>query len=163
MKKSDMIDVQRLYEMNEEFATKMSAELGDINSQRDSLDELNSKIVESIKGFIESKYKSIHLKESKLSKKTLVLIASRVELIKNGKRDSAEYRNLTKIINKAMKSDLRKYNVQLAQNTIEANCNMRVLRSKLMNAKKEIFQLRDKTGTIQSNRNTILNTKYRIV
>ena len=163
VKKSDMIDVQRLYEMNEEFATKMSAELGDINSQRDSLDELNSKIVESIKGFIESKYKSIHLKESKLSKETLDLIASRVELIKNGKRDSAEYRNLTKIINKAMKSDLRKYNVQLAQNTIEANCNMKVLRSKLMNTKKEIFKLRDKTGTIQSNRNTILNTKYRIV
>ena len=118
---------------------------------------MNSKIVESIKGFIESKCKSIHLKESKLSKETLDLIASRVELIKNGKRDSAEYRNLTKIINKAMKSDLRKYNVQLAQNTIEAHCNMKVLRSKLMNAKKEIFQLRDKTGTIQSNRNTILN------
>ena len=89
----------------------MSAELGDINSQRETLDELNSKIVESIKGFIESKYKSIHLKESKLSKETLDLIASRVELIKNGKRDSAEYRNPTKIINKAMKSDLRKYNV----------------------------------------------------
>ena len=66
-----MIDVQRLYEMNEEFATKMSAELGDINSQRDSLDELNSKIVESIKGFIESKCKSIYLKESKLSKEIL--------------------------------------------------------------------------------------------
>src|ERR1700744_4933074 len=68
VKKSDMIDVQRLYEMNEEFATKMSAELGDINSQRDSLDKLNSKIVESIKGSIESKCKFIHLIESKLSK-----------------------------------------------------------------------------------------------
>src|ERR1700744_2591076 len=33
-----------------------------------------------------------------------------------------------------MRSDLRKYSVQLAENIIEANCNMKVLRSKLMNA-----------------------------
>jgi hypothetical protein len=78
-------------------------------------------------------------------------------LIENGKRDSVEYRNLTKTINKAMRSDLRKYNVQLAQNTIQANCNMKVLRSKLMNVKKEIFKLRDKTGTIQFDRNKILD------
>ena len=97
------------------------------------------------------------MKESKLSKETLDLIANRVQLIKSGKRDSIEYRNLTKIINKAMRSDLREYNVKLAQETIEANCNMRVLRSKLMNAKKEIFKLRDKTGTIQSDRSAILN------
>lgn len=45
--------------MNEEFAIKMSAELGDADTQRDTMDELNSKIVESIiKGFIESKFKS---------------------------------------------------------------------------------------------------------
>ena len=95
------------------------------------------------------------MKQSKLSKETLDLISSRVE--KNGKRDSVEYRNLAKIINKAMRSDLRKFKVQLARNTIEANCNMKVLRSKLMNAKKEIFKLRDKNGTIQSDRNNILN------
>ena len=95
------------------------------------------------------------MKKSKLSKETLDLMSSRVE--KNEKRDSVEYRNLAKLINKAMRSDLRKYNVQLAQNAIEANCNMKVLRSKLMNAKKEIFKLRDKNGTIQSDRNKILN------
>src|ERR1700704_2595585 len=106
---------------------------------------------------MESKCKSVQMKESKLSKETLDLIAGRVELIKDGKRDSVEYRNLTKIINKAMRSDLRKYNVQFAQNTIEANCNMKVLRSKMMNGKKEIFKLRDKTGTIQSDRNAISN------
>jgi len=157
VKKSDTIDVKRLKELSEEFAAKMNVELDDVNSQNNTLDELNSKVVESINGFMASKCKSVNVKQSKLSNETLDLIASRVELIKNGKRDSIEYRNLTKIINKAMRSDLRKYNVQLAQSTIEANCNMKVLRSKLRNAKKEIFKLRDKTGTIQSDRNTILN------
>src|ERR1700704_6088019 len=99
---------------------------------------------------MESKCKSVQMKESKLSKETLDLIAGRVELIKDGKRDSVEYRNLTKINNKAMRSDLRKYNVQLAQNTIEANCNMKVLRSKMINKKKEIFKLRDKTVFIST-------------
>ena len=155
VKKSDMIDVQRLYELSEEFKTQMNVELEIVTSQNDTLDKLNSKIVESIMSFMKSKCKPIHLKKSKLSKETLDLMSSRVE--KNGKRNSVEYRNLTKIINKAMRSDLRKYNVQLAQNAIEANCNMKVLRSKLMNAKKEIFKLRDKDGTIQSDRNTILN------
>lgn len=157
IKKNEKIDIQRLYTLNEEFSTKMNTELDDASSQCETLDELNSRIVETIMGFIESKCKSVQTKESKLSRETLDLIESRVKLIKDGKRDSVEYRNLTKIINKAMRSDLRKYNVRLAQNTIEANCNMKVLRSKLMNAKKEIFKLRDKTGTIQSDRNAILN------
>ena len=104
--------------------------------------------------FMKSKCKSIHLKKSKLSKEILDLMSSRVE--KNGKRNSVEFRNLAKIIKKAMRSYLRKYNVLLAQNTIEANFNKKVLRSKLMNAKKEIFKLRDKNGTIQSDRNKIL-------
>src|SRR6201996_5812371 len=93
----------------------------------------------------------------KLSEETLDLTAGRLKLIKDGKRDSIEYRNITKIINKKMRSDLRKYNVQLAENIIEANCNMKVLRSKLMNAKKEIFKSGDKTGTIQSDLRKILN------
>ncbi|XP_037028796.1 uncharacterized protein LOC119069032 [Bradysia coprophila] len=157
IKKKEGIDAQRLYTQNEEFAAKMTAELDDVNNQYETLDELNSKIVETIMGFMESKCKSVQMKESKLSRETLDLIACRVQLIKDGKRDSIEYQDLTKIINKAVKSDLRKYNVQLAQNTIEANCNMKVLRSKMTNAKKEIFKLRDKTGTIQTDRNAILN------
>ena len=157
VKRRERIDAQRLYEQSEEFATQMSAELVDIDNQYDTLDELNNKIVESIKSYMETKCKSIHLNESKLSQETLDLIANRVELIKNGKRDSVEYRNLSKTINKAMRSDLRKYNVRLAENTIQANCNMKVLRSKLSNVKKEIFKLRDKTGTIKSDRSAILD------
>ena len=99
---------------------------------------------------METKRKSARVNESKLSNETLTLIADRVKLLKDGKRDTTEYKAITKTINKKMRSDLRKYSVQLAENIIEANCNMKVLRSKLMNAKKEIFKLRDKTGTIQS-------------
>lgn len=157
VQKSERIDVQRLYTQNEEFATKMTTELDNINNQWETLDELNTKIVDTIMGFMKSKCKSVQGKESKLSRETLDLIATRAELVKNGGRDSVEYRNLSKSINKARRSDERKYNVQLAQNIIEANCNMKVLRRKMTNAKKEIFKLRDKTGTIQTDRNAILN------
>ena len=68
VKKSDMIDVQRLYELSEEFKTQMNVELESVTSHNDTLDKLNSKIVESIMSFMESKFKSIHLKKSKLSK-----------------------------------------------------------------------------------------------
>jgi flagellar hook-associated protein FlgK len=50
VRKSERIDVQRLYAQNEEFATKMTAELDDVNSQYETLDELNNKIVETIRG-----------------------------------------------------------------------------------------------------------------
>ncbi len=157
VQKNDRIDVQRLYGLNAEFAAKKSAELEDVSNQNTTLDGLNDKIVESIRGFMESKCKSVRTKESKLCEETLDLIANRVQLIKDGKRDSMEYREITKLINKKMRSDLRQYNVQLAQNEIEANCNMKILRSKLQSAKKEIFKLRDKTGTIQSDRSKILD------
>ena len=127
VKKSDVIDVQRLNELSEEFATKMSGDLDGVDTKKSTLDELNDKIVESIKDFMESKCKASRVNESKLSEETLDLIAGRLKLIKDGKRDSIEYRNITKIINKKMRSDLRKYNVQLAENIIEANCNMKVL------------------------------------
>src|ERR1700704_4118103 len=87
IKKNDMIDAQRLYAQNEEFAAKMTAELDDVNNQCETLDELNSKIVGTIMGFMESKCKTVQIKQSKLSRETLDLIASRVELIKYGKRD----------------------------------------------------------------------------
>ena len=157
VKKRDKMDVQLLHELNGEFQTEMSAKLENSTGQTDALDTMNNKIVEAIMCFMEDRCKTVQVKESKLSKETLDLIAKRVQLIKDGKRDSLEYRNITKTINKAIRSDLRNYNVKLAQETIEANCNMRVLRSKLMNAKKEIFKLRDKTGTVQSDRNAILN------
>lgn len=157
VKKHEKVDVQRLQELSADFQTEMSAKLDNTTGQNDTLDNLNNKIVETVMGFMESKCKTVHVKESKLSKETLDLIENRVRLIKNGERDSVDYRNITKVINKAIRSDLRKYNVKLAQDTIEANCNMRVLRTKLMNAKKEIFNLRDKTGAIQSDRNAILN------
>ena len=111
----DVIDVQRLNELSEEFATQMSGDLDGVNMRNYTLDELNDKIVESIKDFMESKCKSSRVNESKLSDETLDLIADRLKLIKDGKRDSID---ITKIINKKMKSNLRKYNVQLAQNTI---------------------------------------------
>lgn len=52
---------------------------------------------------------------------------------------------------------LRSYNVKLAENIIEMNCNMRVLRSKITNTRKQIFKLRDKTGTVQSDQNKIFD------
>ena len=67
-----------------------------------------------MKSFLENRCRSARIAQSKLSKETLDLIADRVELVKNGKRDTAEYRRKTKIINKEMKNDLRQYNVKMA-------------------------------------------------
>ena len=59
VQKSERIDVQRLYTQNEEFATKMTAELDNVNNQCVTLDELNTKIVDTIMGFMKSKCKSV--------------------------------------------------------------------------------------------------------
>src|ERR1700744_719356 len=56
-----------------------------------------------------------------------------------------------------MRTDLRNCNVRLAENTIEHNGNMKVLRAKLKNSKKLIFKLKDTTDAVQTDRNKILD------
>lgn len=89
------------------------------------LDELNDRILASVKSFMETKYKSAQKIVKTL--KRINRSESQVKLIKEIRYNTGIYQRL---INKAMGSDLRKYNVQLAQNTIEPNSNMKVGRSK---------------------------------
>ncbi|KAJ6638757.1 hypothetical protein Bhyg_11495 [Pseudolycoriella hygida] len=46
VKKNDVMEVQRLKELSEEFATKMKTILGDVDSKSSTLDELKNKPVE---------------------------------------------------------------------------------------------------------------------
>lgn len=66
----------------------MSGDLEELTTQSSTLDELNDKIVDSINGYVKSNCKSVKGKEAKLSEGTFNLIADRLKLIKDGKRDS---------------------------------------------------------------------------
>lgn len=154
--KKSKVDIDRLKELSGEFMETVKDDLNGVNAYANTIDELNTRIVNSIISFLDKRCKSDGHKESKLSAETLTLIADRVKLIKNGKRDSSEYREMTKVINKQMKKDLRKYNVKVATNAIESNCNMKVLRTTLANAKKRIFKLKDENGTVHTDQEKIL-------
>jgi endonuclease/exonuclease/phosphatase family metal-dependent hydrolase len=155
--KTPFMDIDRLKEQSTEFEDKLNGDLSSLDAKSMTVDDLNSKIVDSMKEFLDTKCKSFPVNESKLSTETLILIGSRRKMIEDGKRDTPEHRNITKSINKSMRADLRNYNVRLATSAIETNGNMKVLRSKITNTKKQIFKLRDKTGTIQTDRGKILN------
>lgn len=107
VKKQFKVNIDRLKELNEEFIKTVNGDLNGVIENEATIDELNTNIVKSIVTFLESRCKSERCKESKLSAETLKLIADRVKLIKDGKRDSSEYREITKVINKQMKKDLR--------------------------------------------------------
>jgi len=157
VRKKVVLDIDRLKEQSFEFKEAMANELNGVDTQNTTIDDLNKKIVESVKGFLEIRCKGTRVAESKLSKATLDLIADRLEMIKSDKRDTAEFRDISKAINKKMKNDLRQFNVRMAASAIEANGNMKVLRMKLSNGSKQIFKLRDRAGVIQTDQNKILD------
>jgi len=156
VRKKTFLDINRLKEQSAEFEEILEKELIETKSQDASIDELYNKIVDTVKDFLESKCQSTRMTESKLSRETLKLIADRLEMVKCNKRDTVEFRQVTKTINKNMKVDLRNYNVKLATEAIAANGNMKVLRAKLSTFHKKIFRLKDKDGVLQTDQNKLL-------
>ncbi|KAJ6637420.1 hypothetical protein Bhyg_10150 [Pseudolycoriella hygida] len=143
--------------MNVEYEAEMMKALSHLDIQTISIDDLNSKIVDTITTYLQTECRSTPEKQSKFSDKTIDLIAKRREMLNDGKRDTDEYRQINKTINKEMKADLRRFNVLLATNTIETNKNMKVLRKKMRDSKTQIFKLKDKDGVMQTDRQKILN------
>lgn len=89
---------------------------------------------------------------NKLSSSTLDLIKTRRNMV----RGTVLYKETNKNIKKAIRKDIRTHNTKTIQETIEQNCNMKVLRSRLSNGKSNIIKLRTANGTILSNKKAIL-------
>lgn len=72
-------------------------------------------------------------------------------------RNTDEFRETSKNVNKSLRKDLRNYNSLLVHQCIEDNFNMRVLRSKRSKGTNRIYQLRDVHGNIISKRNKLIS------
>lgn len=79
VEKKFQVNIDRLKELNEEFIETINGDLNGFIEEEATIDELNTKVVESITTFLESRCKSERHKESKLSAETLQLIADRVQ------------------------------------------------------------------------------------
>lgn len=69
---------------------------------------------------------------------------------------AAELNEINKQISKAIRRDIRTYNKYQIEQIIENNKSMNVLRRKLESGKKQMMRIKDKQGSITTNRKYIL-------
>ncbi|KAL3284950.1 hypothetical protein HHI36_019079 [Cryptolaemus montrouzieri] len=85
------------------------------------------------------------IQNSKLSPPTLSLIERR----RNTNRESQEYEELNKIMKKAIRRDGRNRRIQMVEQAIEDNMNLRTLRNNLLKGKIRIHKLKDANTNAQ--------------
>lgn len=139
----------------EEYQTILNTKLHNLNCLRKmELEELSATIASSIQVATKkvcSKHKTE--KTPKLSLNTLKLMEQR----KITSRDSNEYKELCKTINKESRKDLRSYNSQLIKETIENNSNMKVLRSHMSRGRQKLFKIKERNGEIVTDKKGVIN------
>ncbi|KAL3267626.1 hypothetical protein HHI36_024213 [Cryptolaemus montrouzieri] len=93
------------------------------------------------------------IQNSKLSPPTLALIERR----RNTNRESQEYEELNKILRKAIRRDGRNRRTQMAEQAIEDNMNLSVLRKNLSEGKFRINKLKDANDNAKHEKTEIIN------
>lgn len=156
VKKRAVTNVEMLMAQQEEFIDQMREDLSSGRSPSMSIDDLNHKIISSIRVFLEAKCSSVESVDTIFSRNTEALIERRHEMDREGMRGTEAYRDLNRLINRKCRADRRRYNVEQTAKIIEENRSMKVLRSKLAESKNIIFKLRDKRGVVKSNRAELL-------
>ncbi|XP_045460954.1 uncharacterized protein LOC123671253 [Harmonia axyridis] len=95
-------------------------------------------------------------KESKLSEATMRKMKERRDMKSEEMTTAEELRQINREVSKAIRRDIRAYNQDKIEKTIESNKSMKVLRRGLEAGKKQMTKAKDKNGHITTNREDIL-------
>ncbi|KAH1008055.1 hypothetical protein HUJ04_005206 [Dendroctonus ponderosae] len=123
-------------------------------SQTADINELNKTITEALIKATNGLCPK-HEKENKIRPYNKAVIEQRKSLNRNNPVPQ-EISAMNKDISRNIRKDIRQYNKERMQQTIEQNISLKVLRRKLNNGKKEIIKLKIKKGETTSDRNKIL-------
>lgn len=123
--------------------------------QQTDINVLNNNITEAILAAQKRHCNTQKQNDERLTEETKQLMSQR-RSIRGNLENSEEIRRLNKTISKEIRKDLRKYNTEMTQQTIEENRSMKVMRRKLAEGKVEIFKLKDGTGEETTDRKRLL-------
>jgi len=138
----------------DEYQQEITKSLNE-NLQSENIEEISEQITKSILEAT-NKYCKTQKKENKLSQHTLQLMSDRRQLLQQENVDYREVRELNKDISKNIRKDIRNYNNEQIEKTIDQNKSLKVLRKKLTNGKKEILKLKNRQGRETTNREELL-------
>lgn len=97
-------------------------------------------------------------KNSKLSEATMRKMKQRRDMRSEELTTDEELRQINREVSRAIRSDIRTYNQNQIEQTIEDNKSMKVLRRKLESGKKQMTKVKDRLGHVTTNREDILRT-----
>lgn len=120
------------------YSDAMTRELSSIDIRILDIEDLNQIVVTNIKNHLETNCRNPVQKTSKISEHTNILIEERRQMLKEGKRDTIDFRVLNRSTNKEIRNDIRAFNARLVEQTIEENRGMKALGRKLSDPRKDI-------------------------
>lgn len=121
-----------------------------------SIESMCTKITNSMKNAgLKVAKKENKQSSSRISTHTKHLMNQRKEIVKNGDRTSEQYRDINKSIRQNIKEDLKRHNDKLIEITIENNSNLKMLRRKMVENKKQLYIIQDENGNVTTDRNKI--------
>ncbi|KAG7307782.1 hypothetical protein JYU34_006375 [Plutella xylostella] len=141
--------------LQKEFQLELQNRFDGLKEENQDVDSLNESICRVVTETTKKHLGGRKAREEKLTPDTLALLSRRREMKCDTAVDLRELQKLNKTVRKAVRTDLRAYNVNVIKNTIQDNKGPKVFKS-LCGNRSEINKLSDSRGNQVTDRDQIL-------
>ena len=142
------ISVERVKENKIAFHIEIRNRFEALSKDEDSIEALNSNLVDAIRDAAETIGSIKTNKESKYSKATLDLMKRRRTLQIKSRRDEIERAELNKLINKRQRLEKRKRNMDYIEETIRKGKSIKQAQRRQAVGRQQMISLKDRNGDI---------------
>lgn len=153
------IDTEKIKTRNAQYQTKINEKLKEQctkNTMDRDIDTHAEVVTTIIRESAEEVARCTKRNQRKISDGTKQLLEKRRQVKQNKNMNLAEWAELNKLIRKEMRKDIRNYNTKIINDTIENNKGPKTFKKQINIGKKEMTSLKDRTGRIITNRESIL-------
>ena len=150
------VSLEMIKENKIAFEIEIKNRFQSLSKNEDSIEALNSNLVNVIREAAEKVGSTKANKENKYSKVTIDLMKRRRTLQIKSRRDEVERAELNKAINKRQRLEKRKRNMDFIEETIRKGKSIKQAQRKLALGKQQIISLKDDNGDIIKCRDRML-------
>ena len=140
------VSLERIKENKTAFQIEIKNRFQSLSKNEDSIEALNSNLIDVIRGAAEKVGSTKTNKENKYSKETMDLMKRRRTMQIKSRRDEVERAELNKLINKRQRLERRKRNMAYIEETIRKGKSIKQAQRKLALGRQQMISLKDDNG-----------------
>ncbi|WP_265430092.1 RNA-directed DNA polymerase, partial [Klebsiella pneumoniae] len=154
--------IESVKERTQEFKLTLQNKFQLLNKEHEeSVDRLNDNLTTVITESAAAVGTAASRKHGKLTQKTKQLIAKRKNMKVSSTLDQIELAELSKLINRCKRNDIRAHNMAIIKETLEVGGSLKATKRKLKIGKDRMYALKDEQGNITHNMEEILEVAQR--